>query len=819
MDIFKSMNAFLSDFVGEILDVSWEESGKWHSLKTERFKGAYIFSSHKHKDSVVYVVTVRNWRSDHTESKTFGAEGLSKKELASIKKLEIDLLEKSKAERERLNREAQKFCLNIWNETPSQLFPTPYSERKRIDVCGNVKTRTTLLGKDILVGMYDEAGEFWGYQVIRPDGAKDFQEGQRLKGIFGKIPGDAAKKVYIAEGYATAASIFMATGCTTYIAFSANNIPSVAHAVRKLHPKTAIVICADDDKYKPEAGNIGVEKATQAAKDIDASVAVPTFLDETTKPTDWNDLLCLEGMKELQAQLAAVKLTKPLVLYYLGYSGATYFLSSTSNPQLNSVTEMSPTDLLKVMPLRYWERMYGEALPFGGIQVDWMKAKDDCISGCQRAGIFHGEKMRGLGVWLDQGRVVEHFGETLRVDGEVMHLQDLESNYIYEIRTSNPVIKAEPIHPDSVREMLSVLAELAWRDKVHTKLYLGTLACSFIAGALSWRPHVLVTGEAGSGKTTLLHFVTEPLLECLTPHRVSSTTEAGLRQMVKNDSVPVLLDEFDMNMSSPKRISALLDLVRSASSGDTVRRGTPSGKSLHFLAHFPCFMYGINPPVLNEADQSRITVMSLQKKHSGSWPLLEKRLCETFTREAGERIYSRMVESLPTFGKLVKEFHTEISQKFSQRKAQQYGVMLAAYSVISGESMEALVAEWTEKETEENLSEESGPIECLRHLLEMKIEGNDEQTRGLNTLISMLSVKGNPQLEMYFMKYDKGKLFVPLKNPRISAWFEKTQWVKYSAALKRIEGCEDVVVKIGKMTVRGVYVPLKVAGYDTMMEV
>jgi phage/plasmid primase-like uncharacterized protein len=42
-------------------------------------------------------------------------------------------------------------------------------------------------------------------------------------------------------------------------------------------PDEEIVICADNDAYSKSGGNIGVDKATEAAEIIDAKLVAPKF--------------------------------------------------------------------------------------------------------------------------------------------------------------------------------------------------------------------------------------------------------------------------------------------------------------------------------------------------------------------------------------------------------------------------------------------------------------------------------------------------------------------------------------------------------------
>src|SRR5690606_24554179 len=93
--------------------------------------------------------------------------------------------------------------------------------------------------------------------------AKEFwPAGGAKKGHFHLI-GSPDWVVLVAEGYATAASLHMATGHAVAVAFDANNLMPVAEALKKRYPRTRILICADDDAWTD--GNPGVTSAGAAA--------------------------------------------------------------------------------------------------------------------------------------------------------------------------------------------------------------------------------------------------------------------------------------------------------------------------------------------------------------------------------------------------------------------------------------------------------------------------------------------------------------------------------------------------------------------------
>jgi putative DNA primase/helicase len=108
---------------------------------------------------------------------------------------------------------------------------------------------------------------------------------------------------YVCEGYATAASIHMATGGIVVVAFDCYNLEPVVVALRQKYLVNRIIVCADDDQWKPSIGNIGRKTADMVGKKYGCMVVYPTFRSVDTKPTDFNDLHCLEGLQTVKNQL------------------------------------------------------------------------------------------------------------------------------------------------------------------------------------------------------------------------------------------------------------------------------------------------------------------------------------------------------------------------------------------------------------------------------------------------------------------------------------------------------------------------------------
>ncbi|KWK69099.1 DUF5710 domain-containing protein [Burkholderia stagnalis] len=93
-------------------------------------------------------------------------------------------------------------------------------------------------------------------QVLGPDGSKLFVKGARKTGAFHLIGAHRvadlanAPAVLFAEGYATGATLYEATGVPVVVCFDADNLVQVAkELVRVLPMAQPKVVCADNDQY------------------------------------------------------------------------------------------------------------------------------------------------------------------------------------------------------------------------------------------------------------------------------------------------------------------------------------------------------------------------------------------------------------------------------------------------------------------------------------------------------------------------------------------------------------------------------------------
>lgn len=177
---------------------------------------------------------------------------------------------------------------SIWEGAGYASCEHPYIQRKRIKAHG---ARITGDGR-LMVPLFDESGCLMSLQYIDHSGGKLYHKGGRTGACFWWLGGDDGKgTVYLAEGFATAATIHEETGRPCYIAYSASNLVSIAEILRRKYGiERDIVIVADND-----ASGTGQNYADQAAAKYAVRVVMPPIegMDANDYRLAGNDMLAL----------------------------------------------------------------------------------------------------------------------------------------------------------------------------------------------------------------------------------------------------------------------------------------------------------------------------------------------------------------------------------------------------------------------------------------------------------------------------------------------------------------------------------------------
>jgi len=201
------------------------------------------------------------WRADIGRKLTHTEEMVHVKRLAESKAVRD-------AEIIRQHQVASETVDQIWS-TANQASPEhPYLAKKGIGVHG---ARITGDGR-LMVPLYDQDGTLSTLQYIAHDGGKLYHPGGQTGGKFWQLGSlDEPGTLYIAEGFATAATIHETTNRPVIVAYSASNLVPVTGKLRELHgPAQEIVIVADND-----ASGVGQRYAEQASAKYGARTVTP----------------------------------------------------------------------------------------------------------------------------------------------------------------------------------------------------------------------------------------------------------------------------------------------------------------------------------------------------------------------------------------------------------------------------------------------------------------------------------------------------------------------------------------------------------------
>jgi hypothetical protein len=131
----------------------------------------------------------------------------------------------------------------------------------------------------LMVPLYNLDGELSSIQYIDHQGGKLYHPGGQTGSMYWLVGSmDDATTLYIAEGFATAATIAEVTGQPCAVAYSASNLVPVTGILKEGHPTLDICIVADHD-----ASGVGQRYAEQASAKFGVRMTTPPV------PGDAND--------------------------------------------------------------------------------------------------------------------------------------------------------------------------------------------------------------------------------------------------------------------------------------------------------------------------------------------------------------------------------------------------------------------------------------------------------------------------------------------------------------------------------------------------
>lgn len=163
---------------------------------------------------------------------------------------------------------AESTVATIWSQAAAASAEHPYLKRKGVQPHG---ARITGDGR-LMLPLFAEDGTLCSLQYIDAEGGKLYHPGAEAGGKFWMVgTADEPGTLYIAEGFATAATIHERTGRPCAVAYSASSIVPVTGTLREMYGSAQdMVIVADHDKH-----GVGQKYADQASAKYGVRVIIP----------------------------------------------------------------------------------------------------------------------------------------------------------------------------------------------------------------------------------------------------------------------------------------------------------------------------------------------------------------------------------------------------------------------------------------------------------------------------------------------------------------------------------------------------------------
>lgn len=326
---------------------------------------------------------------------------------------------------------------------------------------------------------------------------------------------------------------------------------------------------------------------------------------------------------------------------------------------------------------------------------EWLIAKAQLRGPCDAAVI------RGRGCWRqDDGTLALHTGNRLAVDGQTK-LLGVHGRHIYVRRIALPEA-SDPITDQQAKAIVDLCDSLRWAESTDGKLLAGWIALAPLCGWLAWRPSIWISGASGTGKSFVIQRIVQRLLGPFALNVIGGTTEAGIRQALGPDALPVIFDEAEGDTdTAAERMAKIMELARAASmdAGD-LTKGTPGHSPVSFHVRTTFCFASVGTAMIRAADASRITPLQLEIDDGGRhFPrvLQAEKAIANITPYA---IVARMLANMDALAHNITAFGAEITRVFgTSRDGQQLGSLIAgAYTLqVAKPASEATVRAVIEK--------------------------------------------------------------------------------------------------------------------------
>ena len=526
--------------------------------------------------------------------------------------------------------------------------------------------------------------------------------------------------------------------------------------------------------------------------------------------------------------------------------------TGTGNVHTFRPDQFKENNLLSMAEYSYWKDTYSTKAEGG---IPWRQLTNALIQECQNIGFVDvNDIKRGRGVWKNKEDdcIIAHFGDMIFNTGKKQWdsvINGTSKKAIYINSTERPIEYIPPDDPDDVFESLGkyidIVSGLDWQNKIIGEMVACWAMMSPFCGALSFRPHLYLTGQSGAGKSEILKNIIQPMLDTWVVKIEGNSTEAGVRNAIGNDAFPLTFDESDVKQGRDAITTAqnILHLAR-ISSTET------EGGIVHAHAKYKprsMFCFGAVIPLLNDAaDKNRFIRAHLgilnKEDRLKRWNETLLALDDIGLSRGGKLpaksfwLWMYSLDAMVKDGGLIDAVGRNLSERgINARDSQRLSGCLSFLLMVRtrGEVLTHFqyIAELLDERIDEIRSmceiglEDSEDEQFVQHLMSMQIKrSGGSADRSLGWMINEYMKQAETMLQEDMMnagvKITRAKdgadyLFIKNVHDRIYWHFNSTRWANggHKSALKNMGAIENSV-RMHKLPSRGYSFLIEKLGYD-----
>lgn len=506
---------------------------------------------------------------------------------------------------------------------------------------------------------------------------------------------------------------------------------------------------------------------------------------------------------------------------FMGHDDGRHFFLVSGSKIIKSIGfgKFTSSKLLELAPLSFWIFEFPAKRGF-----DLNAAADWVIRESEKVRFFNKQKIRGTGVWIDEGEIIINNGdEIINQKGEI--IENLKTKYFYvhsEMKMGDFTGKVAT--NEEGEKLMDLFIKQGFETQLEALAVLGWSLIAPFAGILKWRPHIWITGPTNSGKSFLIEEIIKNLVGPFHHPGSGNDTTPGIYRSLKNDPAPILLDEMEVNKSENKdgarKIQEKIYLARNASSDSSgkITMGNSSGGTDSFFIRSPFCFASIVPSMDGNAIENRIVVCRLKNINTvpGKIETTKKYISEGLLSDSG-RFRRKILQNIQFTVKYIDILREIIRDATGQiRLADNMAPLFAAtFSLVNdgkipdNKKVRKFIIDIFEKSSRADIDSDEDKL--LREIFDYHIRIDPSEVKTISQLINTcaetlheinIDEKSSDALQRHGLRFMIDKegnkfLYIAANHSQTKEILSKTMYsTKYSEVLKRhpaaIEGHKTV---------------------------